>query len=97
MRKIDEAEKWTHRLKNHESSMTLPVAVCTLEKGDVFIREGAPCMRMQADSKFIIPETDDSLILIVNLVTGSCWHVSAKEQVWPCYKVELTYKSARRD
>lgn len=96
MRKIDEAEKRPHRLKNYESSMTLPVELYTLEKGDVFIREGAPCMRIQADNKYIIPETDDSLVLIVNLVTGSCWHVSAKEQVWPCYKVELAYKSVRR-
>jgi hypothetical protein len=87
---IPEAKRLAHRLLNTEISMVVGVAVSTLNKGDVFVRQGAPCMYVEHDT------ISAGGVHIVNLVTGSCWAIPGTEEVWPAFDTTLTYKTARR-
>lgn len=56
--------------------------------GQVFIRHGAPCMRV------VSPRTGTTgdLTWVVNLLTGSLWAADPYEFVEPAYHVKLRYE-----
>lgn len=97
-------KKSRHRLEHKESSSLMPVKLATLSKGDVFVRQGTPCMRVDVsdpDTALLVPPGErlnptDARVWIINLHTGSVWTVSGQEDVYPAYDVKLTFTSARR-
>src|ERR1700751_1771492 len=84
-----------HRLKHQEHSLIVPVKLETAEVGDVFIRQGTPCMRVgPADGKS--PFDKPGYVWIVNLTNGSCWPALATDEVYMAFNANLTFDTARR-
>ncbi len=90
-------EKSPHRLAHVEHSSSSPVDLLTLDKGDVFVREGAPHMVVEvADTVHgLIPNPDDT-VWICNLQTGSVWSEDVEKKVYPATNVMLEFKTTRR-
>jgi hypothetical protein len=57
--------------------------------GQVFIRHGAPCMRVSSPEP---PVCTTELMWVVNLLTGSLWAAGPDEFVEPAYRVKLRYE-----
>lgn len=79
----------------------MPVELKTLGKGDVCIRQGAPCMVVDLGSnvrtEYDVKEDAEQAVWICNLHTGSVWPTSGNEQVYPALEVMLELKTARRE
>jgi len=88
-------EKSPHRILHEETSAIGAVDLFTMQSGDVFIREGAPCMMVSPS--FVMPsEAASDSIWICNLQTGSVWPVKKTEQVYPATDVFMTLRTTRR-
>lgn len=92
-------EKSPHRL-SHEEVREAPRDLRTFGKGDVVMRQGSPHIVLELDSSTVAAvkahHSPGDVVYVCNLQTGAAWPVSASEQVWPCYDVNLAVKTARR-
>jgi hypothetical protein len=85
-------QKGPHRLAHNEGSLLMPVELRSLAKGDVCVRQGAPCMIVEPQAS--VPR-EEGKVWICNLQTGSVWEASGSEQVHPAREVMLDFKCAR--
>lgn len=90
-------EKSPHRLAHQELSLCTPVELKTLGKGDVCIRQGAPCIVVEPPAHLIAEAKENGEVWITNLQSGGCWPTNGSEQVYPALEVMLTLRTARRD
>lgn len=84
-------QKSPYRLRHEEHNLGSLVEIGSLGQGDVFVRQGTPCMILQT-----APTSAPDTTFIVNLQTGFAWYVPNREQVHPVQNVLLTFESARR-
>lgn len=61
-------------------------------KGEVFVREGTPCMMLEAPVGSTLTEGHR---LIANLTNGSAWPAKGNDMVFPVIDVHLTFASGR--
>lgn len=85
-----------HRLKHEERAAFMPVDLKTLEKGDVFVREGTPHMVVDPPTE-VRQNTPHGSVWIVNLQSGGCWPIQGSTQVHPAHDVSLTFATGRRE
>lgn len=85
-----------HRMKHQERAAFMPVDLNQLEKGDIFVREGTPHMRVDPPAE-VRQNTPQGQVWIVNLLSGGCWPISGSTQVYPAHEVELTFATGRRE
>lgn len=85
-----------HRIKHQERAAFMPVDLSTLEKSDVFMREGTPHMVVSPPSG-IEQATEAGYVWIVNLQSGGCWPIAGTLQVYPAFDVSLTFATGRRE
>lgn len=87
---MSEQKKSPYRLAHMEHQQGV-IDLKFLSPGDVFVREGTPCMLLHTHAP-----VEEGKIMIANLTNGSAWAVSPSEQVWPATNVMLTFETARR-
>lgn len=91
-------EKSPHRIRQEEVPALAERRLDSFEKGDVFVREGAPCMRLDrgVDEPPIPPKPPIiGAVPIVNLQTGSAWNEDPGKMVHPAINVVLQYGTHR--
>lgn len=86
-------ETKTHQLHHTEEPLGVPQALSSLSKGDVFVRNGTPCMVAAVADTF----PADKCVFIVNLTNGSVWSASGSDPVYPAYNVKLQISTTRRE
>lgn len=68
-------------------------AVCAISefaRGDIFLREGSPCMLLEHKLQVNMPDVEaNKLVLIANLGTGRAWFVHQDENVRRINSAEL--------
>ena len=84
------AARSEYRIVHQETSWSAMKKLSAYEPGDVFIREGAPCM-VGRSSEY----ASEGKQLIINLQTGGVWEVSLDELVYVATNVKLSYETGR--
>lgn len=85
-----------HRIKHQERAAFMPVDLSTLDKGDVFVREGTPHMVVSPPAE-VAQNTPQGQVWIVNLQSGGCWPIGGSTQVYPAHEAQLTFATGRRE
>lgn len=86
-----------HRIVHNERQALTLRPISSFHPGEVFVRAGAPCMRIRktVDTTPGEPLTPDVRPWIVNLLTGSAWPIDGEESVYPVSDVTLDYAALR--
>lgn len=85
-------EKSPHRLTHAEFALGDESTLKQFTKGDIVLRQGIPHIILENNEQ----KLDAGLVLIANLVTGSCWSAPGSEKVWPCFDAQLEIHTKRR-
>lgn len=88
--------KSEHRLSHEEGLLGHEADIGSFSKGDVVVRQGAPCMLIDPAECLLLPGKAEGTVPIVNLQTGSAWFVRATERVHPAFHVKLSFETTRR-
>lgn len=83
-----------HRLQ-HTEGRTTQCQIGLFSKGDVVVRQGAPCMVVSVVDRHIDVPTELDKVWVCSLSTGSVWSVPRDELVWPATEVQLHFETSR--
>lgn len=90
--------KSPYRLHQLEEQADGRLQLGELGKGDVFVRQGTPCMLVDISlAPFGSLPCDPGKVWVVNLQNGSTWPCSVAEEVFPAISPLLSYKTRRRE
>lgn len=93
---VKKKELSLHRIQNIEHSAFCGRPLGDFEKGEVVVRHGTPCMVVTVSPGMTgLLGPDAGTVWLVNLVNGSVWQCSAKDQVHPAFNIKLDYSTAR--
>ena len=79
-----------HRVVHQETTWATMKKISEFSYGDVFVREGSPCM-IGRGSEY----PSEGKQLIINLQTGGVWEVSIDDLVYTATNVKLSYQTGR--
>jgi hypothetical protein len=72
-----EPSKLSFQLADRDDS----VALSTTERGDVFLRDGAVCMRVEVESSLDRAAIKEGKAYLINLQTGRVWPAEGTDRI----------------
>lgn len=90
--------KTPYRIRHSEKPAFMAAALGDFSKGDVVVREGTPCLLVSVSAGRAgegMLAADEGKVWVTNLLNGSTWQASARDQVYPAFDVALTFESTR--